>query len=163
MQITQALKRAAAARPEALATVCGGRRRTVAQVAQRVACLAGALHGLGVQADDRVGILSLNSDRYIETHLAVPWAGAAINPVNTRWSAAEIAYSLADCDTRVLLVDDPFLPMLPELRERCASLHALVHVGNGVTPQGLWSYEAVPYTHLRAHETVLDLVCRLLL
>ena len=26
-----------------------------------------------------------------------------------------------------------------------------------------YSYEAVSYTHLRAHETVLDLVCRLLL
>ncbi|MBE0550405.1 MAG: long-chain fatty acid--CoA ligase [Rubrivivax sp.] len=143
MQITQALKRAAAARPGALATVCGGRRRTFAQVAQRVARLAGALHGLGVQADDRVGILSLNSDRYIETYLAVPWAGAAINPVNTRWSAAEIAYSLADCDTRVLLVDDPFMHMLPELRKRCASLRTLVHVGNGATPQGLLSYEAL--------------------
>ena len=29
---------------------------------------------------------------------------------------------------------------------------------------GAWGYfEAVSYTHLRAHETVLDLVCRLLL
>ena len=26
-----------------------------------------------------------------------------------------------------------------------------------------WCMEAVSYTHLRAHETVLDLVCRLLL
>ena len=26
-----------------------------------------------------------------------------------------------------------------------------------------WSYDSVSYTHLRAHETVLDLVCRLLL
>ena len=28
---------------------------------------------------------------------------------------------------------------------------------------GLGRYKAVSYTHLRAHETVLDLVCRLLL
>ena len=28
---------------------------------------------------------------------------------------------------------------------------------------GASSFEAVSYTHLRAHETVLDLVCRLLL
>ena len=26
-----------------------------------------------------------------------------------------------------------------------------------------WTYATVSYTHLRAHETVLDLVCRLLL
>ena len=32
-----------------------------------------------------------------------------------------------------------------------------------VEPQGLDQLEAVSYTHLRAHETVLDLVCRLLL
>ena len=29
--------------------------------------------------------------------------------------------------------------------------------------EGIHGYEAVSYTHLRAHETVLDLVCRLLL
>ena len=35
-----------------------------------------------------------------------------------------------------------------------------------VTPYGVWSFNgsgAVSYTPLRAHETVLDLVCRLLL
>ncbi|MGY4827152.1 long-chain-fatty-acid--CoA ligase [Sphaerotilaceae bacterium SBD11-9] len=143
MQITQALKRASAAQPKALATVCGGRRHTFAQVEQRVAGLAGALRGLGVQAGDRVGILSLNSDRYIETYMAVPWAGAAINPVNTRWSAAEIAYSLVDCDTRVLLIDDSFLPTLPELRARHPSLETVIHAGDALTPSGLLSYEAL--------------------
>jgi acyl-CoA synthetase (AMP-forming)/AMP-acid ligase II len=44
--------------------------------------------------------------------MAVPWAGAATNPVNIRWSATEIAYSLDDCDTKVLLIDDPFLTCL---------------------------------------------------
>ena len=33
--------------------------------------------------------------------------------------------------------------------------------GDGVEQQGI--LDAVSYTHLRAHETVLDLVCRLLL
>ena len=66
---------------------------------------------------DRVGILALNSDRYLEYFFAVPWAGAALNPVNIRWSVAEIAYSLVDSDTRVLFVDDAFAPMIPALRE----------------------------------------------
>ncbi len=143
MQLTQALHRAAALQPDALATVCGERRRSFAQVRARVARLAGALRRLGVEAGDRVGILATNSDRYVETTMAVPWAGAAINPVNTRWSAAEIAYSLDDCDTRVLLIDDPFLPLLPELRRRSRSLMTLVHVGDGPTPQGLLPYEAL--------------------
>lgn len=143
MQITQALKRAAAAHPAALATICGARRRSFAQVAERVARGAGALQALGVQRGDRVGILSLNSDLYIEAYMAVPWAGAAINPVNTRWSAAEIAHSLVDCDTRVLLVDDAFLPLLPELHERHPALRTTIHVGDAPTPPGLLSYEAL--------------------
>ena len=38
--------------------------------------------------------------------------------------------------------------------------------GWGGSPAGAWEHhvwKAVSYTHLRAHETVLDLVCRLLL
>jgi acyl-CoA synthetase (AMP-forming)/AMP-acid ligase II len=145
MQLTQALHRALARQPQQVATICGGRRHTFAQFHDRVARLAGALQSLGVRAGDRVGILSANSDRYVEAYMAVPWAGAAINPVNTRWSAAEIAYSLDDCDTRVLLIDDPFLPLLTELRPRCRALTTLVHVGD-TRPEpnlGLLSYEAL--------------------
>ena len=36
------------------------------------------------------------------------------------------------------------------------------HKGTAISPQDAW-VAAVSYTHLRAHETVLDLVCRLLL
>ena len=40
--------------------------------------------------------------------------------------------------------------------------HYLLDIGHGATRQ-LVRANAVSYTHLRAHETVLDLVCRLLL
>lgn len=143
MQLTQPLRTFAARTPDAVATICGGRRRTFAQTLNRVARFAAALRGLGVAPGDRVGILSANSDRYIEAHMAVPWAGAAVNPVNTRWSAAEIAYSLDDCDTRVLLVDDTYLPLLPALRERSRSLRTVIHAGDAATPLELLSYEAL--------------------
>ncbi|MEO8923071.1 MAG: AMP-binding protein [Caldimonas sp.] len=142
MQITQTLKRAAAAQPDSVATVCGGRRHTFAQVRERVARLAGALQQLGIRPGDRIGILALNSDRYIEAYMAIPWAGAVVNPVNTRWSAAEIAYSLDDCDTRVLLVDDPFVPLLADLRQRSRSFDTVA------TPEGLLSYETLIDTAL---------------
>lgn len=58
-------------------------------------------------------MLSLNSDRYHEYLLAVPWADAALNPINIRWSPAEIAYSLRDSQTNVLLVDDVFVRRSP--------------------------------------------------
>ena len=150
MQITQSLHRAVASHPHGIATVCGSRRHTFAQFRERISRLAAALQALGVGGGDRVGILSLNSDRYVEAYMAVPWAGAVINPCNTRWSATEIAYSLDDCDTRVLLVDDPFLPLVADLRAKSRSLATLIHVGDGPTPEGMLSYEALVEGHTPA-------------
>ncbi|MDD0858897.1 AMP-binding protein [Arthrobacter alpinus] len=117
MYLTQGLHRSLQADPQAIATIFKDRVRSYAEHADRVAKFAGALQTLGVQSGDRVAMVSLNSDRYAEYLLAVPWAGAAVVPVNTRWTPAEIAYSMNDSDTRVLLVDDAFVDMAPILRE----------------------------------------------
>lgn len=143
MSLTQPLHRAMTCRPDAIATIFGERRHTFAQFGNRVARLASALQSLGVQTGDRIGILSLNSDRYVEYFMAVPWAGCVVNPVNIRWSPAEIAYSLDDCDTRVLIVDDTFAPMVPDLRQRSKSLRTVIHAGEGATPPDMHSYEAM--------------------
>jgi acyl-CoA synthetase (AMP-forming)/AMP-acid ligase II len=118
MQLTQLLHRDVQQDPQRAATVFGDRVRTIAESADRVARFAGALRALGVQPGDRVGIMALNSDRYHEYLLAVPWAGAVVMPVNVRWSVAEVAYALDDCQTDVLLVDDAFAGVLTELPPR---------------------------------------------
>ena len=91
MYLTQGLHRALQNHPDKTATIFGARRQSFQQLADRVARLAAALAGLGVNAGDRVAMLAQNSDRYIEYFHAVWWAGAVANPVNTRWSAQEIA------------------------------------------------------------------------
>jgi acyl-CoA synthetase (AMP-forming)/AMP-acid ligase II len=141
MYLTQGLHRALQQQPDGTATIFGNRVRTFAEQADRVSRLAGALHDLGIAHDDRVAYLGLNSDRFLEYYLAVPWAGAVVNPVNIRWSPIEIAYSLADSETRVLFVDDAFLPVLPAVRERYDGLDKVIHVGNGDPPPDLLSYE----------------------
>jgi acyl-CoA synthetase (AMP-forming)/AMP-acid ligase II len=141
MYLTQGLHRAVQQQPDEVMTIFGARRRTFREVAGRVARLAGALRGLGVGDGDRVAMLALNSDRYNEYLLAVPWAGAVLNPVNFRWSVAEIAYSLRDSASRVLLVDDMFAPMLPALRAAVPGLATVIHAGDGAVPDGALSYE----------------------
>jgi acyl-CoA synthetase (AMP-forming)/AMP-acid ligase II len=141
MYLTQGLHRAAQQTPDAVMTVCGDRKRTFAEVVDRVARLAGALRGLGVADGDRVAMLSMNSDRYSEYLLAVPWANAVLNPVNIRWSPAEIVYSFEDSQTSVLLVDDAFAAMLPALRSGYTGLKAVIHCGDGPAPEGTLGYE----------------------
>ncbi len=141
MYLTQGLHRAVQQQPDQVMTICGDRERTFGEVAGRVARLAGGLHELDVKKGDRVAMLSLNSDRYSEYLLAVPWADAVLNPVNVRWSVAEIAYSLRDSDTRVLLVDDTFAPLLPALRAEVPGLVTVIHTGDGPVPDGALAYE----------------------
>ncbi|MFB8006513.1 long-chain fatty acid--CoA ligase [Nocardia sp. NPDC056000] len=141
MYLTQGLHRAAQQTPDAVMTICGDRTRTFREVLDRVSRLAGALRALGVGDGDRVAMLGLNSDRYHEYLLAVPWANAVLNPVNIRWSPVEIAYSLVDSGTEVLLVDDAFAPMLPALREQHPGLTTVIHCGDGPTPEGALGYE----------------------
>lgn len=141
MYLTQGLHRAVQSTPDAVATVFGDRERTFREHVDRIARFAGALQGLGVQSGGRVAMLSLNSDRYAEYLLAVPWADAVLNPVNIRWSPREIAYSLNDSGTEVLLVDDTFVPGVAPLREACPGVHTFVYCGEAEAPEGTVSYE----------------------
>ena len=143
MYLTQALHRNLQRDPDRPATIYRDRIRTVAQSVDRISRMAGALAELGVQRGDRVGILALNSDRYQEYFYAVPWIGAALNPVNIRWSPAEIAYSLSESDTRVLFVDDAFAPMIPALREQFSGLATVIHCGDGDGPADALDYETL--------------------
>jgi acyl-CoA synthetase (AMP-forming)/AMP-acid ligase II len=141
MHITQLVHRLRQQRPDDVLTVCAGRTRTVTESVDRIARLAGALTELGLTTGGRVAVLAHNSDRFHECLLAVPWAGGVVVPLNTRWSAEEIAFALADSETAVLFVDDAFAPLAPALRAKLPKLTAVVHCGDEITPDGLVSHE----------------------
>lgn len=141
MYLTQALHRAAQQHPQRIAVRFGERSFTFAQLIERVAKLASALQGLGMQEGDRVAMLALNSDRYLEYQMGVPWGGGVLNPCNIRWSAAEIAYSLNDSGSTILLVDDMFVPMVSQLRHEAGILREVVYCGEGPVPEGMLGYE----------------------
>jgi acyl-CoA synthetase (AMP-forming)/AMP-acid ligase II len=141
MQLTQGLHRSLQTTSDRTATVFGTRERSFREQADRIARLAAGLRALGVGAGDRVGMLALNSDRYAEYLLAVPWAGGVVNPVNIRWSVAEIAYALNDSGTSCLLIDDAFVPVGEELRQKCPDLRWLIYCGEQSVPTGMVGYE----------------------
>jgi long-chain acyl-CoA synthetase len=141
MYLTQGLHRCVQQAPERVAITFGERSCTFRELRDRVAKLAGALQELGMTAGARVSMLALNSDRYLEYLPGVWWGGGVLNPVNIRWSVAEIVYSLDDCDTGILIVDDHFLSMAPAIAESAKRRPILVYAGEGETPAGMLSYE----------------------
>ncbi|SAL84161.1 long-chain fatty acid--CoA ligase [Caballeronia choica] len=141
MYLTQGLHRSLQQTPERIATIFRGRRRTFRELGDRVARLAAALCAAGMARGDRVGILALNSDRYLEYAMGVWWGGGVLNPVNTRWSVPEIAYSLDDCDNRILIVDDHFLDVVSGICSAVRIPPVLIHAGDGDAPEGMLSFE----------------------
>lgn len=142
MNLTQGLRRAAQVNRNGVATVFEGTRRTWGEVAERVARLAGGLRDLGAAEGERVAVLSLNSDRYLECYLAASWAGAVVVPLNVRWSALENADVLADCRADVLIVDRMFAEMGATLAAGRPDLK-LVYAETDAAPAGMIGYEAL--------------------
>ncbi|MET0879015.1 MAG: AMP-binding protein, partial [Tardiphaga sp.] len=150
MNITQGLRRVLQTNPEGIATIDGERRRHWREVGDRVARLAGALQQLGVGQGDRVAVLMLNSDRYLELYLGIAWAGAVIVPTNVRWSATEIADSLLDCRASALVVDTAFAAMGVDLAK--AVPLTLIHADDDAGPAEAHDYEQL----VRESEPILD-------
>ena len=143
MQLTRALHKGMRECPQSPALTCGDRSLTYADLAHRAARFAAVLRGLGVAPGDRVGMMSMNSAQFVEFFYGTWWAGGIVNPVNIRWSAQEVAYSLDDCDTRVLIVDDAFADVALQLRGISQSLVTVVHCGSAPTPEGMLCLETL--------------------
>jgi acyl-CoA synthetase (AMP-forming)/AMP-acid ligase II len=143
MYLTQSLHRSRRQTPEQPATIFGDRVRTFAEHADRVARLAAGLRTLGVSGGERVAILSLNSDRYCELLHAVPWADGVLTPVNIRWSQREITYSLVESGTTILVVDDTYARLVPDLLDGHPGLRTVIHAGDGPVPDGVVAFETL--------------------
>src|SRR4030081_1650328 len=139
VNITQGLRRVLQTNPKGIATVDGERRRSWGEIGERVAKLAGGLQQLGIKRGERIAVLMLNSDRYLELYLGIAWAGAVIVPTNIRWSHAEIEDSLRDCRASVLVVDTAFAKMGVELAK--AVPLALIHADDDAGPAEAQNYE----------------------
>jgi long-chain acyl-CoA synthetase len=141
MRLTQTLQAAALHHGGRIATVYGARKRTYADVLSRVARLAAGLREMGAQPGDRIAIIALNSDRYVEVYFAIAWAGCVSVPGNTRWSEAEHAFALDNCGPRLLLVDRAFAALGQKLMSRAPD--RIVYLDDGPAPAGLHDVETI--------------------
>ena len=126
---TAFLDRARAVHGDRLALVDGDVRRTYGELAGRCERLAGALAGLGVAPGDRVSVLAPNTGVALEAHFGVPWAGAVLNALNTRLSAAELAYVVGHAGSKVLVVDTDLAELGRAVAEESGDVRLVVSGG----------------------------------
>lgn len=143
MALTQFIRRNAQITRHATATTFGDRTQNWTGFQDRISRMAAALQKLGVTPGDRVAILANNSDRYLEYFFAVPWSGGAFVPINTRLAPPEVEYWISDSGSRILFIDDDFLPFLPSLKGKMPTVEHIIYVGDGDAPDGLLHYESL--------------------
>ena len=138
--MTQGLHRSLQQCPQQIAATCDGRKVNYLELVESISRLANGLQSIGMAEGDRIAILSLNSIEYVQTIFATWWGGGVINPVNIRWSASEVAYSLDDSESTILLVDDTFAPMVGELKTKTSIIKTVVYIGSGAPPPGMIAF-----------------------
>jgi HIP---CoA ligase len=107
--IPAALDRFAHQLPQHAALITDDRSFTAATLRDEVHRAAAALIGLGVQRGDRVAIWSPNTWHWVVACLAIHHAGAAMVPLNTRYTAEEAADIVARTQAPVLFGMGRFL------------------------------------------------------
>jgi acyl-CoA synthetase (AMP-forming)/AMP-acid ligase II len=116
------------------ATAEGLRRQSYAQTGAGAARLAGALRGLGVDADQRVATLMWNNAEHLEAYLAIPSMGAILHTLNLRLDPEHIGYIANHADDDVVVVDATLVPLLAQVLPHAPGIrHVIVSSPEGVT------------------------------
>ncbi len=143
MKISSTIRRNMQVNGRGTATIFGDRQQNWQQFGDRIARLAGGLSNLGLGRGDRVAVLSLNNDRYMESYFGVPWGGFVLVPINTRLAPPEIVFWLNDSGATVLMVDEAFVDMLPKIQDQLETVKHVVFLGDGGAPEGMLSFEGL--------------------
>ncbi len=108
------LARAATVWPDHVACIHGASRTTYRDLYNRCRQLASALVKRGIGVGDTVSVMLSNTPPMLEAHYGVPMTGAVLHSMNTRLDAAIIAFQLDHADTKVLVTDREFAPVVKE-------------------------------------------------
>jgi fatty-acyl-CoA synthase len=116
-------------------------RHTFADFVSRSKKLAVALKKLGLEDGDRVGTLGWNTYQHLEAYFGAPCSGAVLHTLNPRLHEDDLSFIANHAEDRVMLVEEPLVPVFQKFRERTNIEHAVVVTEGGDVPDGMISYE----------------------
>ena len=108
------LARAAQVFPDHTAIIHGRQKWTYAEYYGRARRLASALSRLGIGEGDTVSAMLPNTPPMLEAHFGVPMTRAVLHSINTRLDAPIIAFMLDHAETKVLITDTEYAPVVKE-------------------------------------------------
>jgi acyl-CoA synthetase (AMP-forming)/AMP-acid ligase II len=128
MNTTDFLDIASAICPDRDVMVFEGKRWAYAKTNERVKRLTNALGQLGARKGDRIGMLQVNCNQYIEAYFAVAALGAIFVPLNFRAKADELTHMIGNAEAKVLFVGSKYVDMVNAMAPDLPSLKQCISV-----------------------------------
>lgn len=149
-------------RPDAVAFAMAGsgERVSFAQLEARANRGAHLLRRAGLGHGDHLAMLMENRREFLEICFAADRAGLYYTTISTHLTAEEIAYIVADCGARALVLSDGFATLLPALATLLPQSCTLFGVGADLPGCRRWEAEAeaCPATPIADERQGLDML-----
>ena len=126
MNTTDIIDIAHAICPDREMMVFEGKRWSYHQVSERINRLSYGLRQLGVKKNDRIAILQVNCNEYIEIYFASAKLGAIFVPLNFRSKKEELSYMLENADAKFIFVGSKYLDMVKTMQSQLQSLREII-------------------------------------
>lgn len=152
----------AARRPEALAfKMCStGECVTFGALEARANQGAHLLRACGLGIGDHMAVLMENRREFLEVCFSADRTGVYYTTISTHLTGDEIAYILADCGAKVLVVSDAYLAIAANLQARLGAACRILVVGAAPPGFASWAREAavLPDTPIADEAQGLDML-----
>ena len=129
MNTTEFLTISTAIVPDRLAMIFEDSRISFEEMQSRVNRLANALAELGVGAGDRVAMLQVNCNQYIEAYFATAKLDAVFVPINYRTREDELTHMLNDATPKAIFRRRAVCEPCAALRGECGIAPAFHRAG----------------------------------
>ena len=141
MNTTDFLMIATAIVPDRLAMIFEDSRISYEELQERVNRLAKGLAELGIGAGDRVAMLQVNCNQYVEAYFATAKLDAVFVPLNFRTRADELIYMLNDTSPKAMFVGGRYVKLVQQCADSVPSVQRYITLEDPV--EGWHEYDAL--------------------
>jgi len=126
MNTAEILQIAGAMVPDRVAVADPDDQFTYAELQERANRLAHALHAMEVGKGNNVGIMSVNSTKFVQLYYASAAVGATFVPLNFRAKPEELQYMIDAAHVEVLFVSERYWPIYEAIADQIPSVRHVI-------------------------------------
>ena len=130
------IKRAASVHPQRISLIHGKKKWMWKETYEHCLSLASSLIKIGVGKGDTVSIMAPNVPAIFEAHFGVLMTGAVLNTLNIRLESSTLARILEHAETKVLLTDREFSPVIKDALSRVKHRIFVIDIDDDDTKSG---------------------------